>query len=93
MLLLTGCDHEVAPPTEATAEANAAEPTVEREPESVAAREVLVVPPAPARGPWLRATDLLWQWGTAPAGQDLRHTFLLHNDGDESVRIRKARPT
>ena len=47
----------------------------------------------PARvGPRLRNSDMMWNWGTSYAGEDIEHTFVLHNDGDAVLHITKARP-
>lgn len=48
---------------------------------------------AKPKGPRLRLSDTLWDWGVATAGLEVRHFFVLHNDGDQPVHIRKARPT
>ncbi len=70
-----------------------------------AERRTVDTPPAPSpsftlppqrrlqQGPFLRLSDTLWDWGIAPSGEELRHIFVLHNDGDQPVHIRKARPT
>lgn len=83
------------------------EEVVEDDAVRVSAAEPAAPAPAPAatpdptrtqvhskqRGPFLRFEDTLWDWGVVPAGEELRHLFVLHNDGDEPVLIKKARPT
>jgi hypothetical protein len=47
--------------------------------------------PTSRTGPILRIEDRVFDWGKTQAGQDLRHTFVLHNDGDEALQIRWAK--
>jgi len=45
------------------------------------------------QGAHIRDEDTLFDWGTLPAGETFKHTFVLHNDGDAALHIQKTRPS
>lgn len=46
-----------------------------------------------AKGPRLRVGDNQLDFGVVAVGQELAHTFVLHNDGDADLEIAKAKPS
>lgn len=61
----------------------------------LAAAEMLAVLQAtearPKQGPWIHATEPVFDWGQIEEGSEIRHTFKLENRGSETVVIEKAR--
>jgi len=90
-LLLIRSTSSDAPPG-LPADADTARPTAAPVAALMAERQQVTMAAAPARGPVLRGSDTDFDWGTITAGGPLKHTFVLHNDGDKPLQIRKAKP-